>query len=214
MTSAPAPTSVPDRPQPSWGRLLWGVAFVGAGLAWLLDASGAVDVTFPRLIAVALIGVGIVTPFVPQRERGGVIGLGVVLVVLAIVAIVVGPVARLSVVGSGVGDLTIAPASARQVQPVYEHGVGDVVVDLGGIAFPAGTTATSIRLGAGDLRVQVPADATVQVDAEAGMGEVVVDTQERTGLAPSFGGELAGTSSERVLELEASVGMGRVEVTR
>jgi hypothetical protein len=214
MTSAPAPTPVPDRREPSWGRLLWGLALVGAGLAWLLDASGAVDVTFPRLIAVALIGVGIVTPFVPIREHGAVIGLGMVLVVLALATVLAAPAVRLGVVSGGAGDLTIAPASVRQVQPVYEHGVGDVTVDLRETVFPAGTTTTSVRLGAGDLRVRVPEDVTVRVDAEAGVGEVVVGSQERSGIAPSFSGELAGTSSERVLQLDAGVGMGRVEVTR
>lgn len=75
---------VDDRQPPSWGRLLWGMALVGAGIAWLLDASGAVDVTFTRLIAVALIVLGVVVPFVPDREHGGVVGLGAVLVAFAL----------------------------------------------------------------------------------------------------------------------------------
>jgi hypothetical protein len=214
MSSAPAPAPISDRPEPAWGRLLWGLALFGAGVAWLLDASGAVDVTFPRIIAGALIGVGIVTPFIPTREHGGVIGLGVVLVVLALVTVIAGPAADLTVFRSGAGDVAIAPASADQVQATYEHGAGNVTVDLHDIDFPAGTTTTAIQLGAGELRVQVPADVTVQVDADAGLGEVVVASQERSGVAPSFSGELAGTSSARVLRLDLGVGVGRIEVTR
>lgn len=214
MSSTPAPAPVSRPSAPAWGRLLWGLALIGGGVMWLLDASGAVDVTFPRMIAVALIGVGIITPFVPTREHGGVIGLGVVLVVLAVAATIAGPAANLTVLGSGAGDVTIAPATADQVRATYEHGAGTVSVDLRGVEYPAGTTSSEIRLGAGELQVQVPADVTVRVDAHAGLGEVVVAGQERSGIAPSFAGDLTGTSSERVLSLDLGVGMGRIEVTR
>ncbi|HEX6256897.1 MAG TPA: LiaF domain-containing protein [Euzebyales bacterium] len=214
MSTAPAPVPIPDRQEPAWGRLLWGVVLVGAGVLWLLDAADVVDVTFPRMIALALIGVGIVTPFVPVREHGGVIGLGIVLVVLALITVVAGPAADVTVFRSGAGNVTLAPASASQVRETYEHGAGNVTVDLRDITFPVGTTATAVRLGAGELTIRVPDDVSVQVDASAGMGEVVVDEQERAGVAPSFSGELAGTSSSRVLSLDVSVGVGRIEVTR
>jgi hypothetical protein len=214
VSTAPAQVPIPERREPSWGRLLWGVVLVGVGVLWLLDAGGVVDVTFPRLIAMALIGVGIVTPFVPEREHAGVIALGIVLVVFALITVVAGPATDLAVWRGGAGDVTVAPAAASQVRETYEHGAGNVTVDLADITFPTGTTATTVRLGAGDLTVQVPDDITVRVDANAGMGEVVVDGQERAGLAPSFTGELAGTSSARTLSLDLSVGVGRIEVTR
>jgi hypothetical protein len=213
MSTAPAPVQIPDRQAPAWGRLLWGVVLVGAGVLWLLDAGGVMDVTFARIIALALIGVGIVTPFVPVREHGGVIALGIVLVVLAVITVAAGPAADLAVGRGGAGDVTVAPAAASQVRDTYEHGAGNVTVDLRDITFPAGTTATAVRLGAGDLTVRVPDDVTVQVDASAGMGEIVVDDQERSGVAPTFTGELAGSSSQ-VLSLDVSVGVGRIEVTR
>lgn len=61
----------------SWGRLLWGLALLGVGVAWLLDLTSAVDVTYLRILAVALIVLGCVVPFVPEREHGGIIGFGV-----------------------------------------------------------------------------------------------------------------------------------------
>lgn len=213
-TPAPAPAPISHRQEPAWGRLLWGLALLGAGVAWLLDASGTVDITFPRMIAIALIGVGLVTPFIPTREHGGVVGLGVVLVVLALATVIAGPAADLTVLRSGAGDVMIAPASADQVRATYEHGAGNVTVDLHDIVFPAGTTTTTMRLGAGELSVRVPADVVVQVDAHAGLGDVVVASEQRSGVAPSFSGELAGTSSERVLKLDLGVGLGQIEVTR
>jgi hypothetical protein len=53
MSAAHVPAPVGDRPSLAWGRVLWGLALLGAGCLWLLDASGIVDVTFPRLIAFA-----------------------------------------------------------------------------------------------------------------------------------------------------------------
>jgi hypothetical protein len=203
-----------DRREPSWGRLLWGAALLGAGALWLLDVSGVLDITYPRVIAFALIGLGIVIPFIPEREHAGAVGLGIVLVVLALVTVVAGPATDLAVLGRGSGDVTITPASAAQVRATYEHGAGTVIVDLHDVVLPAGTTSTNIRLGAGELRVRVPQEVTVQVDANAGIGAVVVDSDERSGVAPSFSGELAGTSSERVLRLDLGVGVGRIEVTR
>lgn len=215
MTSSTR-VSVPvgDRQPPSWSRLLWGMALVGAGIAWLLDASGVVDVTFTRLIAVALIVLGVVVPFVPDREHGGVVGLGAVLVAFALLTVLSGPAVDPGVLGRGAGDLTVAPASIEQVRPVYEHGAGDVTVDLERVVFPAGTTRARVDLGAGQLRVVVPTDVTVRVAADAGVGDVVVGSAQRSGVAPSFRGELEGTSSERMLDLELTVGFGRIEVTQ
>lgn len=214
MTSTHAPAPTDHRQLPEWGRLLWGMALVGAGVAWLLDAGGVVEVTFTRLIAATLIGLGVLVPFIPEREHGGAVGLGVVLVVLALATTIAGPAVDLTVLRGGAGDVAVAPTAAAQVRPAYEHGAGDMSVDLRGVAFPAGTTSTRVQLGAGDVQVLVPEDVTVQVDANAGVGEVVVAEQERAGVAPSFSGELAGTSSERVLELDIAVGFGRIEVTR
>jgi hypothetical protein len=214
MSTAQAPAPVSGRQSSAWGQLLWGLALLGAGAIWLLDASGVVDVTYPTAIALALIGLGIVVPFVPTRERSGIIGLGVVLVVLALVNIVAGPAADPTLLRHGAGDVTVAPASAEQVRQRYEHGVGDLTVDLRHVVFPAGTTSTSIHLGVGQLRVRVPDDVSVRARASAGLGDVVVLAQKRSGIAPSFDGEVMGGSTERVLDLDAAVGLGRIEVTR
>lgn len=214
MTSAPVTTASGARRQPEWSRLLWGLALVGLGGVWLLDTTGAIELTFPRMIAVALIAVGLTVPFVPVREHGGVIGLGVLLTVVALITVVIGPAVDPSLLRHGAGDVTVTPASTAQLQDRYEHGVGDLTVDLRQLTFPAGTTSTEVRLGAGQVRVRIPEDVTVQVDGAAGIGDVVVLATKRAGVAPSFAGEVAGSSSERVLVLDVSVGLGRIEVTR
>lgn len=214
MTAAPAPTAGHGRGSPSTGRLLWGMALLGAGFAWLLDAAGVADVTVARVVAVALIALGGVVAFLPARDRGPAVALGMVLVLVAVLTIVARPVGDLALVRHGVGDRHVAPASASQLQASYEHGVGNVVVDLHRVVVPEGTTDVEVRLGAGDLRVRIPPDATVRVDARAGMGDVAVLDDQRGGVGPSLTGDIAGATPGHTLRLDASVGLGRVEVTR
>lgn len=213
MTSAQATVPSGDRRMMDWSRLLWGLALLGLGSAWLLDSTGVLELTFPRVIAATLIVVGLVVPFVPVREHGGVVGLGVFLAVVGLVTVVISPALDPTLLRHGAGDVTLTPA-ASELQERYEHGVGTMTVDLRQVAFPAGTTATGMHLGAGDLRVQVPEDVTVQVDGNAGLGEVVVMSAKQAGVGPSYDGEITGSSSERVLLLDVTVGLGRIEVTR
>ena len=214
MSSAQAPAPAHARQPLAWGRLLWGLALVAAGSAWLLDAAGVVDVSYPRALALALIGIGLVVPFVPDHQHGGVVGLGVVLTLLALMTVVAGPGADPTLLRHGLGDMHVTPATAAQLRDHYEHGVGDLVVDLRGVELPSGTTSTSVRLGAGQLRVRVPDGVQVQVDGSAAIGDVVVGGSKRSGMAPTFTGRLGDGPSTRVLELEVAVGLGRIEVTR
>lgn len=216
MTAAQAPTSIPVRRRRphSWGRLLWGLALLGVGVAWLLDMTSAVDVTYLRILAVALIVLGFVVPFVPEREHGGIVGFGVVLTVLALVAVMFGSTVNPTLLRHGAGDVAVTPTSADQIRDRYEHGVGDFTLDLQRVELPVGTTRTQVSLGAGQLRVRVPDDVRVRVEGSAGIGDVVVMSHKEAGIAPSYSGEVSDGSSERVLELDAAVGLGRIEVTR
>ncbi|HSK91400.1 MAG TPA: LiaF domain-containing protein [Euzebyales bacterium] len=196
----------------SWARLRWGLAMVGVGVAWLLDVTGAVDVTYVRILAVALIVLGCVVPFVP--ERGGIVGLGVVLTVLALLAVMFGPTVSPALLRHGAGDVAITPTSASDIRDRYEHGVGDFTLDLQHVELPVGTTRTQVALGAGQLRIRVPHGVRVHVDGSAGLGDVVVMSHKEGGIAPSYSGEVSDGSSERVLDIDAAVGLGRIEVTR
>lgn len=120
MTAAPAPTAGHGRGSPSTGRLLWGMAMLGAGVAWLLDAAGVADVAVARVVAVALIALGGVVAFLPARDRGSAVALGMVLVLVAVLTIVARPVGDLALVRHGVGDQHVAPASASQLQASYD----------------------------------------------------------------------------------------------
>jgi hypothetical protein len=195
-------------------RLLWGLALLGAGALWLLDTTDVTDVTYPTVLALALIGLGIVVPFVPAHQHGGIIGLGLVLTVLAFATVVVGPAADPTLLRRGAGDVSVAPATVDELGQRYEHGTGDLTVDLRRVVFPIGVTHTSVHLAAGELSVRLPDDPSVRVHASAGLGNVVVLTQGRSGVGPTLDSAVRGRSSERVIDLEATVGMGRIEVTR
>jgi predicted membrane protein len=213
MSTAHASPPVSHPTPVSWGRLLWGVALLGAGTLWLLDVTNVAGIRYLTVIALALIGLGIVIPFVPTHQNGAVV-LGLVLTALAFTTVMAGRAVDPALLRRGAGDLRVAPAAVEQLHRRYEHGAGDVTLDLRHLAFPVGVTRTGIHLGAGELDVRLPDDVSVRIHASAGVGEVVVLGRQRSGVEPALDTVVRGHSSERVLDLEATVGVGSIEVTR
>lgn len=134
--------------------------------------------------------------------------------VLTLLALVFGATVSPMLLRHGVGDVAVTPTSADEIRDRCEHGVGDFVLDLQRVELLVGTTSTHVALGAGQLQVRVPDDVLVRVDGSAGLGDVVVMSHDEAGVAPSYSGEVTGGSSERLLDLDAAVGLGRIEVTR
>jgi predicted membrane protein len=113
-------------------------------------------------------------------------------------------------VGEGAGERLYRPDTFAEVQPKYELGLGQLVVDLTAAEFPQ-ATAIEARLGMGDLTVRVPPGIGVDVTAEAGIGDVNVFGEDAGG----FGVERHKVvSGEPMLDLDVSVGIGSIEVTR
>ncbi|MGW7415990.1 PspC domain-containing protein [Streptomyces sp. NPDC054863] len=114
------------------------------------------------------------------------------------------------------------PATVGAVQPRYELGAGEGLLDLGKLVVPKGSTLTTrAEVGAGTLRVVVPKDVTVQVDMEVGVGDIELpgqspedidirtSQQQARTLYPPPGAKPAGTVS-----LHLEVGVGQVAVER
>lgn len=196
-----------------WGQLVWGGALLGLGVAWFVDVAAGLSVSYALVAAATLIAVGVALPFAPPGDRGGVFGLGLVLTVAVLAGTIIGPAVDPTVVGRGIGDVEFRPANATQLQARYEHGVGDVEVDLRAVRVGS-PTAVDAELGVGDLLLRVPPETAVEVDGEVGVGEIVVFGDQRGGLGPTVHRWDGPPSETRVLRLEASVGIGRLEVTR
>jgi hypothetical protein len=212
-TPAPAPaTSVaPARRRRSRRPLvlpLVGALLVGAGVLGILDASGTYDAALAAgaVVVGATVGLGALV----GRRVGRLLPFGIVLVAVSAVA-AVSPVNLVA----GIGERDERPLATAQLERSYEFGIGDFTVDLRDVPLPRGTTKVDVELGIGNLLIRVPETAALEIDAHAGVGQVTVlgetddgsDAEERTVVPGS-------TPDAPVLELDADIGFGHVNVRR
>jgi phage shock protein PspC (stress-responsive transcriptional regulator) len=164
--------------------------------------------------ALLVVGAGLIAAAFSggRRARGGLIALGVVLS-LALIGASTGPW-RLD---GGVGDRTFRPATAADVRPQYDGGVGDLTVDLTRVdpATLAGPVRTRIEHGVGDLSVSVPPSADVQVQVHNGLGNVdILDRSSDGGFFPGTGSASWTDDGRPEFVITIDAGVGDVEVSR
>jgi phage shock protein PspC (stress-responsive transcriptional regulator) len=110
--------------------------------------------------------------------------------------------------GAGVGNRDETPATITQLHSSYHLGVGDLRLDLSQLPPVTRETHVKTRVDIGKLRVVVPAAASVAVEAHATFGDVRVFQQHDSGHNASV------QSGNGLLVIDASVGAGKVDVTR
>lgn len=192
---------------PPTGRIAIGLLVILAGLAGLTDGAGLSGRTW-LLAASAVATLGLLIGAFTGRARQ-LIGINTLLV-LALVVDANGsfPVHR------GVGERLHRPEAFTQLEPVYEHGVGHVVVDLRGLDdsdFPA-VTELAIDLGVGEVDLWVPDDVRVIVEATALAGNVRVFDQEQDGTDVAVKDERSAPEGAPRLEVTIELGIGEVDV--
>ena len=133
---------------------------------------------------------------------------------LAVLAVLAVAVAVRVPIFAGVGDRVAHPEAFASVGTRYEHGIGNLEVDLQDVRFPVGETHVKATLGIGDLVVRVPENVTVQVDARAGAGEVSLFGRTNDGTSVHDRTTDPGTAPARVLVLDARGARAVVEVQR
>lgn len=142
--------------------------------------------------------------------KGTAILLGTVVALVLVTAAICAAVFHVDV-GNGVGDRTYVPTSAKELRHAYKLGVGNLIVNLREVHFPAGKTHVHARVDVGELRVIVPPYVALRVHGDAQLGQVEVLGEKTDGRNVDKKIAQAGT---RVLVLDAHVGMGKVLVTR
>lgn len=201
MNTSPAPDRTDEAPRP----IGWGIALIAGGGLWLAAVVG-VDLDWQLVLAVALVVVGMI---VLVGGRAGVaeafIGVGIVLVILA----VVGPVG--TGVTAALGDVVERPGSVADVDDDYTLGAGQFTLDLRDVSFSE-RVAVSVRVGAGEIVVLLPADVAVTGDARAGVGELDVFGRERSGIGPGMDISASPEGATASVDLRLRVGAGSIEV--
>jgi phage shock protein PspC (stress-responsive transcriptional regulator) len=207
-TVEPAPFA---RPRSYLGAVTTSLLLVLVGGAWVLDASGTIDLDLGVLSALALtlVGAALVASAWYGRARG-LIALGIPLV------LVVGLFGLVDVpLRGGIGDPTYHPSTIGAVDREYELAIGNLSVDLRDVDFSGVRRHVRAQLGVGQLNVTVPAGVRVVLDAHAGVGGVTVFGRSAHHCCPTDVHRIArGTAGGGTLYLDADVGAGHVDVTR
>jgi phage shock protein PspC (stress-responsive transcriptional regulator) len=197
-----------ERPWP-----LIGLAIVGVATIVLLSRAALWPAVGAGWIFVLAVGLVILWVSRSGRWRGRLLRLFVALVVAALAAFVTAVVLAFSwfnvSLGDGVGDHVYAPATAASIAPSYRLGVGNLRIDLSSIQPGASELHVKAKVGVGELRIVVPDGVPVQVDARAKLGDVHV-----LRLTDSGRNAVVRTGSRGGYVIDASVGLGRVDVVR
>jgi len=204
---APRPPARPSLFAPVLGALL-----AASGLFGLLAVLDIYDVDLAVAFAsgVAIVGATIAIGAMTQRRVGGLVVLGLILLAAFGVAAAT-PVS----ISSGVGERTERPASVSALERSYELGMGELDLDLGALTLPTGTTPVEASVGIGSLVITVPEGVALEIDAHAGVGEYNVLGDRDDGINADQTFRFAGSTPDApVLEVEADVGIGNIEVQR
>ena len=196
------------------GRGVLGLVLVGIGIVWLLEAVGAIDVSFLVALPIALIVIGLAMLFVPGRH-GGLVVLGIVLTL--VLTLSSGFDIKLQ---GGVGDHLERPTSLSEVRGDYHLSAGQFTLDFRSLHLePGSRVSIAASLGLGEMVVRVPAGIAVRVHGTAGAGQVTAFGRTNDGLGADLtvsdpAGATGPTSDQAFIDLRLSVGLGQITVTR
>jgi phage shock protein PspC (stress-responsive transcriptional regulator) len=208
---APPPPPRPPK-KPSLFAPVLGALFAAAGLFGLLAVLDIYDVDVAAALAAGVVIVGAAIAFgaLTQRRVGGLVFLGLLLLAAFAVAAIT-PVS----VSAGVGEKTERPTTVTALDSSYEHGIGDLDLDLSDVTLPAGTTSVDASVGIGKLVVTVPEDVAVVIDAHAGVGSIDLMGARDDGVDADRELTLPGSTPDApMLDLEADIGVGDIQVQR
>ncbi|MCW2778472.1 MAG: phage shock protein PspC, partial [Frankiales bacterium] len=196
--------AVPRPPRSPLGPLTLSAAVLAVGVLLLARAAGLQGVTPPRVLATALlvVGLGLVAGTWVGRARWLLLP-GLLLVVATLLAAVVqGPY------GWTTGTRTWVPAAEPRTH--YRLGAGEATLDLRGLE-PGELGRVQVQVGAGHLVVLLPDALPARVDTHVDAGDVV---QRRPDGTLSHTVDATTDAAGRPTVLDLSVRAGRIEVRR
>jgi len=194
------------------GRFTWSAVLIVAGVAWLIDLTGAavVDARFVFAIELALVGVALLVGTFFGRSRG-LIALGLVLTFFA------GTFAALDVPLRGpIGEHVVQPNAMSDLHARYRLAIGHLELDLENTTPDTQARRVVLTDAIGFIEVFVPADARVKVVARADAGSLDILGRRENGGSHVHRDVLdePSGSSGALIVIDAHVGFGAVKVTR
>jgi hypothetical protein len=209
----PEPAAEPP-PRSRLSSALAALLVLGAGVLWLLDSIGAVDVSWRGALAAGLLVVGAALLLATWWGRAAaLVPVGLLLAFLLVVD------EMLDVpLDAGIGDRDIVVDTRRELDLDHELLMGDMTLDLTEAPLPR-TRITEIdaAVGVGELLVVVPEDARVTVESSVRAGGVdwpggAGTSEDGADIDRAFA--LQGEPGGPRLHLDLSVGFGTLEVVR
>lgn len=185
-----------------------------AGLLYAerVDAFDGPVVLTAAAVLVVLCGLGIAAAGALGRSSGG---LGAVAIVTILVVAPMAAATNLSW-NTSVGDRTFVPQDVATAEDGYNHGAGNITVDLTALPTTGPAVEIPVHLGAGDLRVILPTDGAYTARMRVVAGQMIwLDDTVSEGVSggwQTFESPAVQDGAEPDIELEISVGAGSLRV--
>lgn len=207
----PTAAQVEMRRPSSMPHVVGGGVLVFIGLLWLLERTGAIDISVTAVLALGTIVVGVSLMLLAKDgPHTGLIVLGTLLAAVALMT----AAAPFEGFQGGVGDRTYEVASIDDINADYNLALGKLTIDLRDVEDLEAATPLTASVGMGELIVRIPAGTAIDVDASIGAGQLeilgrVIDGVDidESFVSPGFEG------SSQSLRLDLQTFTGRVEVT-
>jgi hypothetical protein len=183
---------------------------IGAALLIAGSLSGWFDASASVVLAAALVvvGAGLVLASVVGRAPWLFV-VGIVLTCALLTAAAVEPL-----VEDGIGAEVFAPATLVGLESRYEHGIGDLTVDLRNVPLDGKSRRVEVELGIGSLIVLVPRAQSLVVDTHVDAGKITLpDGRTANGWDESLR-YARGDAGQGALVIDVEMGFGDVQVSR
>jgi predicted membrane protein len=181
------------------------------GALWLLERTGAIDISVTAVLALATVVIGI--SLMLLARDGPHVGLIVLGSVLALAAWITA-VAPFEGFQGGIGDRTVVVDTVDAIRPDYNVAMGKLTLDLAGMDDIEAATRLTASVGMGELLIRVPEGTAVAVEATVGAGQIQIFDRVVDGVGLDETYQSPGFDETRGhLSLELEVFTGRVEVT-
>jgi predicted membrane protein len=185
------------------------VLLIGAGIASLLQATGAADVNLTVLLAIGtgVVGAALITAAFVGRAHMLIL-VGIALLAATAISNTIDVPLR-----GGIGSRDYRPVRLSELRSHYELGIGELKLDLLDVPLSGRTTTIDAQTGVGHLVVFVPSSVRVEVHAHAGAGSARLFGRDAGGW-PEDDARAVDGSGPGLLRLDLRVGAGQVEVRR